>query len=238
MSDHGALTLEVFADVGCPFAHLGLLAVVEQCNQRQREVVLRVRSWPLELVNGKPLDAHFIAEEVDEIRPQVAPDKFRNFTAEAFPDSTLPAMELTAAAYAVDDHTGQAVALAVRHALFEQGLNVGDPDVLAGIAADHNVSWPAHTPAGSSPQTGSSSGAGPSSGAAPSTQGVSPAQQVRNDWAEGVRRGVVGSPHFFSSDGGYFCPALNVSRDSAGHLQVSADRDVLTGFINELIGDS
>ena len=214
MSDHGALTLEVFADVGCPFAHLGLLAVVEQCNQRQREVVLRVRSWPLELVNGTPLDAHFIAEEVDEIRPQVAPDKFRNFTAEAFPDSTLPAMELTAAAYAVDDHTGQAVALAVRHALFEQGLNVGDPDVLAGIAADHNVSWPAHD------------------------LPVSPAQQVRNDWAEGVRRGVVGSPHFFSSDGGYFCPALNVSRDSAGHLQVSADRDVLTGFINELIGDS
>jgi predicted DsbA family dithiol-disulfide isomerase len=212
VSDGGPLTLEVFADVGCPFAHLGLLAVVEQCHQRNREVVLRVRSWPLELVNGKPLDAHFIAEEVDEIRPQVAPDQFRGFTAGAFPDSTLPAMELSAAAYAVDDRTGQAVALAVRDALFEQGRNVGDPEVLASIAADHNVPWPAHD------------------------LPVSPAQQVRDDWAEGVRRGVVGSPHFFSADGGYFCPALDVSRDSDGHLRVSADRDVLTGFVDGLLG--
>lgn len=214
MTDQHPLTLEVFADVGCPFAHLGLLAVVEQCRQRNRDVVLRVRSWPLELVNGKPLDAHFIAEEVDEIRPQVAPDQFRNFTAGAFPDSTLPAMELTAAAYAVDDRTGQTVALAVRDALFEQGHNVGDPDVLARIAADHNVPWPARDLA------------------------VSPTQQVHDDWAEGVRRGVVGSPHFFSADDGYFCPALNVGRDSTGHLRVSADRDVLTGFIDGLIGNT
>lgn len=207
------LVIEVFADVGCPFAHLGLLAVVEQCHRRGRhDVVLRVRAWPLELVNAKPMDARFIAEEIDEIRPQVAPDQFRNFTAAAFPDSTLPAMELSAAAYNLDDYTGQAVALAVRHALFEQGTNVGDAHVLAGIAREHNVPWPA------------------------SDEGVSTAQQIRIDWAEGVRRGVVGSPHFFSPDGGYFCPALDVSRDDTGHLRVSADRDMLTSFLDDVLG--
>ena len=214
MSSDTGVTIEVFADVGCPFAHLGLLAVVEQCRQRNRpDVVLRVRAWPLELVNGKPLDAHFIAEEVDEIRPQVAPDQFRNFTADAFPSSTLPAMELTAAAYAVSDRIGQEVALAVRHALFEQGANVGDPDVLAGIATTHDVVWP------------------PDPDQLPSPAGV-----VRDDWAEGVARGVVGSPHFFTPDGGYFCPALDVSRDSDGHLRVTADRDVFTSFIDTVVG--
>lgn len=214
MTGDQPLVIEVFADVGCPFAHLGLLAVVDQCRQRGRhDVVLRVRSWPLELVNGKPLDAGFIAEEVDEIRPQVAPDRFARFTAGSFPGSTLPAMELSAAAYAVDDRTGQAVALAVRDALFEQGRNVGDPGVLASIAAEHGVAWP------------------PDPGRSPS-----PAQQVRDDWDEGVRRGVVGSPHFFTSDGGYFCPALDVSRDADGHLRVTADRDVFTSFVDGLLG--
>jgi 2-hydroxychromene-2-carboxylate isomerase len=214
MSDTPSLTIEVFADVGCPFAHLGLLAVVQHGRVRHRDVVLQVRAWPLELVNGKPTDGAFIAEEIDEIRPQVAPDQFRNFTVAAFPDSTLPAMELSAAAYGVDDRTGQAVALAVRHALFEQGLNVGDADVLAGIALEHNVPWPAPD------------------------EGVSPAQQIRNDWAEGVHRGVVGSPHFFSPDGGYFCPSLDVSRDDAGHLHVTVDQDLLSSFLDDVLGSA
>jgi predicted DsbA family dithiol-disulfide isomerase len=208
---HPPLVIEVFADVGCPFAHLGLLAIVEACTQRQRDdVVLKVRSWPLELVNGRPLDAAFIAEEVDEIRPQVAPNRFRSFTADAFPGSTMAAMELSAAAYEVSDDTGQAVALAVRDALFEQGTNVGDPDVLAAIADRHGVPW--------------------SAGDATSSR------RVEADWAEGRQRGVVGSPHFFTSDGGYFCPALDVSRDEHGHLMVAADANKLAVFIDDLLG--
>jgi predicted DsbA family dithiol-disulfide isomerase len=218
MSTDQPLVIEVFADVGCPFAHLGLLAVLDQCRQRDRhDVVLRVRSWPLELVNGKPLDAGFIAEEIDEIRPQVAPDRFARFSAQAFPGSTLAAMELSAAAYAIDDRTGQAVALAVRDALFEQGRDVGDPEVLASIAAEHGVSWPPEPDGSPSPARWT-------------------AQQVRDDWDEGVRRGVVGSPHFFTPDGGYFCPALDVSRDGDGHLRVTADRDVFASFVDGLLG--
>lgn len=207
------LVIEVFADVGCPFAHLGLVAIVDQCRTRNRlDVVLRVRSWPLELVNGKPLDAGFISEEVDEIRPQVAVGRFAGFSAEAFPDSTMDAMELTAAAYEVGDHTGQAVALAVRDVLFEKGRNVGDPEVLAAIAADHGVTWP-------DPVV---------------TSGSYP--RVRQDWEEGVDRGVVGSPHFFTSGGGYFCPALDVGRDDQGHLRVATDHERFTAFLDEVLG--
>jgi hypothetical protein len=45
--------VEVFADVSCPFAHVGLRRLVEQRDKLARDdIVLRVRAWPLELVNG------------------------------------------------------------------------------------------------------------------------------------------------------------------------------------------
>lgn len=46
---------------------------------------------------------------------------------------------------------------------------------------------------------------------------------VRADHAEGVARGVIGSPHFFTPGGGFFCPALDVHRGPDGHLQIRAD---------------
>jgi hypothetical protein len=49
--------IEVFADAGCPFTHVGLRRLVEHRDHAGRDdVVLRVRAWPLELVNGHPLD--------------------------------------------------------------------------------------------------------------------------------------------------------------------------------------
>ncbi|MBX3286415.1 MAG: disulfide bond formation protein DsbA, partial [Actinobacteria bacterium] len=94
--------VEVFADLGCPFTHVGLRRFVERRAERGRgDVHLLVRSWPLEVVNGTPLDADFIAEEVDDIRAAVAPDLFTGFAATAFPASSIPGLALAAAAYRV-----------------------------------------------------------------------------------------------------------------------------------------
>ena len=83
-------TIEVFADVACPFTHVGLRRLVERRDELGRtDVRLRVRAWPLEVVNGEPLDPAFIEEEVDDIRAQVAPDLFTGFRRGAFPASTL-----------------------------------------------------------------------------------------------------------------------------------------------------
>ena len=213
MSAMGASTVEVFADVGCPFTHLGLLRFVEERRQRRRDdLVLRVRSWPLEWVNGRPLDAAFIAEEVDDIRNQVAPASFRSFTMEHFPVSTLPAMCLAAAATEVGPHVGEQVSLALRVALFEDGLDVADDDVLSRIAADHGLPWPPGK-----------------------TERLRLEDAVRADWDEGRDRGVIGSPHFYVSTGdGFFCPALNVGRDQHGHLRVHADPEGFTAFLDEV----
>ncbi len=48
---------------------------------------------------------------------------------------------------------------------------------------------------------------------------------------KGARRGVVGSPHFFTPGGDFFCPSLDVSRDAHGHLRISADPDGFDAFV-------
>lgn len=188
--------IEVFADVACPFTHVGLRRFVERRDRGGPQVRLLVRAWPLELVNGEPLDPDFVADEIDEIRDQVAPDLFVGFDRESFPATSMPAMALAAAAYALDVTTGEAVSLELRDLLFEQGTDIADPTVLAGVAERHGVAFDAADPA---------------------------LDAVHADHAEGQRRHVTGSPHFFTPAGDFFCPSLDVSRDANGHLRITAD---------------
>jgi predicted DsbA family dithiol-disulfide isomerase len=190
--------IEVFADVGCPFTHVGLRRFVERrdADPALAEVRLRVRSWPLEVVNGRPLDPDFIAEEVDEIREQVAGDLFRAFDPAAFPATSLPAMALAAVGYGMDLATGEAISLELRDLLFERGRDVADIGVLTEVADRHGVAIDLDDP---------------------------PVDLVLADHAEGEARGVQGSPHFFTPAGAFFCPSLDISRDADGHLRITAD---------------
>jgi predicted DsbA family dithiol-disulfide isomerase len=185
----------VFADVACPFTHVGLRRFVARRAELGREdVTLRVRAWPLEIVNGQPLDPQFIGEEIDDIRRQVAPALFQGFTEAAFPVSSLPALTLAAAAYDESLATGERVSLALRDLLFEQGIDIADTTVVARLASHHDVSVD-----------------------------LTDSRPVLEDHAEGLTRGVVGSPHFFTPTGGFFCPSLDVHRDAGGHLRITAD---------------
>jgi predicted DsbA family dithiol-disulfide isomerase len=187
--------IEVFADVACPFTHVGLLRFVERRSELGRDdVILRVRAWPLEIVNGEPLDPHFIAEEIDDIRRQIATPVFARFSAESFPASSLPALSLAAAAYETDLATGEHVSLALRDLLFEQGIDIADTEVLARLADECGVQVD-----------------------------LTDTRRVLQDHAEGVERSVIGSPHFFTPAGSFFCPSLDVHRDDQGLLRVAPD---------------
>ena len=200
--------IEVFADVACPFTHVGLRRFVDLRAELGRpDVALLVRAWPLEVVNGQPLDPHFIAEEVDDIRRQVAPTLFGGFTEAAFPSSSLPALVLAAAAYDRDIVTGERVSLALRDLLFEQATDIADTRVLKQLAAEHDV-----------------------------RVDLSDTRRVLDDHADGVARGVIGSPHFFTPDGGFFCPALDVHRDATGQLQIALDASGFDVFISRCFG--
>ena len=216
-SDDRRPVIEVFADVGCPFTHVGLRRLVGARAERGRgDVALRVRAWPLELVNGAPLDPACIAEEVDDLRRQLVPDLFVGFRADRFPRTSLPAFVLAADAYAVDLATGEAVSLAVRDALFEEGRDVADPAVLAAIAEAHGLP----TAAARSDADRHDERPGHAAG--------HPGPLA--DLAEGRRRGVVGSPHFFTPGGDFFCPALDIARVD-GHLRITADPAGFDAFL-------
>ncbi|HZJ26187.1 MAG TPA: DsbA family protein [Acidimicrobiia bacterium] len=194
--------IEVFADVLCPFTHVGLRRIVAHRAALGVDVPVVCRAWPLERVNGEPLAASLIAEEVVDLREQVAPDLFSNFDPGAFPETSLPALSLASAAYGLDVHLGERVSLALRDALFEQGRNIGDRRVLADIAAELGAELP--------------------------DDGDTAA--VLAEWQEGQRRGVLGSPHFFAGDESSFCPALDIRR-VGDRLHITADPAAFDAFM-------
>ena len=57
------------------------------------------------------------------------------------------------------------------------------------------------------------------------------AHRVLQDHAEGVERNVIGSPHFFTPAGSFFCPSLDVHRDAGGHLRITADTAGFDRFV-------
>ena len=203
-----ATVIEVFADIGCPFTHVGLRRFVQD---RARagltdEVQLWVRAWPLELVNGAPLDAAFIAEEVHDLQALLETQAFLGFEEAAFPASTLPALRLAAAGYRESMAVGEAVSLHLRTLLFEEGKDVSQEDVLQAVAADFDLDVTA-----------------------------ADLDSVLADRAEGERRGVIGSPHFFTPAGDWFCPALDIARDADGQLEVAFNSERFDEFIHSCL---
>ncbi len=193
--------IEVFADVRCPFTHVGLRRLVERREELGADVLLRIRAWPLELVNDAPLDPGLVAKEIEALQTQVAGDLFRGFDRSRFPASSLPALGLAAAAYRQDLAVGERVSLLLRDVLFEQGRDIAQPDVLAALAADAGVSAAVGLP-----------------------------DVVVADWHEGRDRGVIGSPHFFVGDRGYFCPMLEIRHEDGRFAISRRDR-----FLDELL---
>lgn len=207
MPEASVPVLEVFADVCCPFTHAGVRRFLAARDERDAAVALVFRAWPLEWVNGRPLDPDDVAEEVEALRAGVAPDLFAGFRPEVFPASSLPALGLAAAAHERSRDLGTRVSLALRDAVFEEGRDVADPAELEAIARRFGLTVPDEVPH----------------------------PGVRADFDEGRRRGVIGSPHFFVDGRGFFCPSLRVGRDPAGHLRVEADPQALAEVL-ELFG--
>lgn len=198
-------TVEVFADVRCPFAHVGLRRLAGRLAATGADVSLWVRAWPLELVNGAPLEGALIAEEVDELRDQVAPDLFAGFDPSCYPATSLPALGLAASAYRQDSILGWRASLMLRDAMFEHGRDIAQPEELARVAHDLELGGP-----------------------------LDGARAVLDDWEEGRRRGVIGSPHFFVDGDSFFCPSLRIERID-GHLHIGFDEEEFASFVERCV---
>ena len=203
--------IEVFADIWCPFAHVGLRAIEEQRALTGRsDVAIWVRAWPLELVNGTLLDATVTGERAEDLRDQVAPDLFSHLDVDRFPTSTLEALALANRAYRTDLQVGERVSFALRDALFEEGRDISDPVTLDYLAHDLGVVMPDDTDRAT----------------------------VLADWDEGRRRGVRGSPHFFCGDADVFCPTLDISKDPVEGMSVVRDLSRLTELLERCLAQT
>jgi predicted DsbA family dithiol-disulfide isomerase len=198
--------LEVFADITCPFTHVGLKQVVRHVSEMDEPIDVIVRAWPLEWVNGVALDAEVVATKSCVIADQLDVDYFSGVNADHWPASTIPALNLVASAYHRDAATGLAVSLELREALFERGVDVGDMDVLTDIAAAYDLPVP----------------------------GVQPCDAVRGDYEAGLAREVKGSPHFWVGQDDFFCPALDIGHDDEGHLTARFDQAKLADFFQRI----
>ena len=203
------MRVEVFADVACPFAHVSLRRLRSARAARGSDAELVVRAWPLELVNGQPLDPRHVASEVVDLRDQIVPDLFTAFDERSFPPSSVPAFGLAHAAYEVGVDVGEQVSVAIRDALFEEGRPIADSRVLTEIAARYGLRMPDLDAARASTVA---------------------------DWEEGRRRGVQGSPHFFVGAVGEFCPALHIEKRPEGGLRIERDEDRLHTFLDRALG--
>ena len=197
-------TIEVFADIWCPFTHVGLRTIGDQRARSGRtDVAIWVRAWPLELVNGAPLNSAVTWEHADHLREQVAPNLFRHLDVDRFPSSTLDALALANRAYRTDPQVGERVSFALRDALFEEGRDISERVTLENLAHDLGVVMPDE-----------SDRAG-----------------VVADWREGGRRGVLGSPHFFCGNTDVFCPSLDITKDPVQGVSIVKDASRLTEFL-------
>ena len=197
--------LEVFADISCPFTHVGLKRVVHELAASDGQVDIVVRAWPLEWVNGAPLEAPAVSAKIAALKKQLATDVFANFSEDTWPTTTIPALNLAAAAFDVDHPTGLAMSLALRDALFEQGRNLGDADVLSSIASEFTLG-------------------------APSAEAHA---RVLADYQDGQRRGVRGSPDFWLGEEEFFCPALRLGHDDDG-LTAAFDTEGFGDFMDHV----
>lgn len=203
---HGVTQIEVWADIWCPFAHVGLRTVARRREQLGlHDVTMHVKAWPLELVNGRPLALSTTVDHMEALRRQVSAELFAGFDPDSFPRTTLPALALEAAAYDREDKVGEAVSFALRGALFEDGLDISDPGVLQDIAEAYGI------------------------------RDVVPEddQTVLAAWHEGEARGVEGSPHFFCGDIEAFCPSLDIATGDDGDLRIRRNMAALDEFLSE-----
>jgi predicted DsbA family dithiol-disulfide isomerase len=200
--------IEVFADIWCPFTHVGLRRLVAARHAKGSHVPVRVRAWPLEWVNGRPLTSDLVAAEIAALRSSVAPELFAGFDPAHFPQTTIPALGLAAAAYRLGDDVGERVSLRVRDALFEEGRDITDLTELRAIGREFGVK----------PLVGAAAEA-----------------VVRADWELGRARNVRGSPHFFVGNRDWFCPSLRV-RHEGTDFDVSLDSVALDDFYATALG--
>ena len=132
-------TLVVFADLGCPWAHVTVrrLWTARERGGLESRVRFDIRAVPLELVNDRPTPFRSLQLELPSLC-EVEPDAgWRLWSAEptTWPVTTLPAMEAVEAAKEQGPEASEHLDVELRRAFFAESRCISLRSVILDVAA-------------------------------------------------------------------------------------------------------
>jgi len=129
--------IEVWSDLLCPFAYVGLLRMRRARERLGLDVPVEHHAFPLELFNGPHRRRGTDTEAVGlgQIEPEAG---FRVWTApdDLYPHSVLLAAEAVHAASAQSPAAGEELDLALRRAFWTRSWSIGQRQVILDVAAE------------------------------------------------------------------------------------------------------
>jgi predicted DsbA family dithiol-disulfide isomerase len=179
-------TLVVFGDIACPWSHLCVhgLRTARRRLGLDDDVVLDLRSFPLELFNGRATPKRTLDAEipvVGALDPSAGWQVWRRPDFE-YPVTTLPALEAVQAAKEQDLRASEELGRALRYAFFAESRTVSLLPVILDVAAG--------------------CGAVDAESLADALHDGRARSMVLEQKEEAERIGVEGSPHVYLPDGG------------------------------------
>ena len=134
--------VDVFADIVCPFTHVGLRRLSEARHARAVDLSLHVHAWPLEWINGAPLGPELLVREIDALRASVAPDLFSGFDAALFPLTSIPAFAARRGGLRSRRRNRRSPEHGPARRLFEQGEDISRDDILWEVGRRFDIDAP------------------------------------------------------------------------------------------------
>jgi predicted DsbA family dithiol-disulfide isomerase len=178
-------TIVVFADVGCPFAHIGLHRLLDTRARLDLDdaVALDIRAFPLELFNDRPTPKHSLDLEIAALSQAVPEAGWQAWSDRdyRFPVTMLPPMEAVQAAKLQSFRAAEQLDHRLRTAFFAESRCISmRHEILACAAECAAVDVAALTEA-------------LDDGRARRT--------VIDQWEQSQGEDILGSPHLFLPDG-------------------------------------
>jgi predicted DsbA family dithiol-disulfide isomerase len=133
-------TIAVYADVGCPWAHLAVHRLHEARSELSLENSVRfdIRAFPLEVFNRQPTPKLTLDAEI-AVAGTLAPDagwQMWQAPAHEYPVTTLPALEAVEAAKEQGLRASEQLDRALRRAFFAESKVISMRHVIEEVASD------------------------------------------------------------------------------------------------------
>lgn len=145
MTEQGLPEMWEWAEYYCPWCYVGAVRLHAITLEYQGRVKLRIRAFPLEILDNDPAPRDILEQEWWLAAIQEPTAAFAPYPSDDWPTTTLPAFEAAWCASRQGDDVLLDYDLRVRRAFFAEGRNIGRREVLLEIAEEAGLDLPRFT---------------------------------------------------------------------------------------------